>query len=615
MAVFWLIVAGFFIIIAWGVIVTVFGLLDDFLKWLSKIYSSISFTAILGRKARGAKIQIDKRLSNNVINATRESEIKSLTNYSPGKLYANNYINKNYVSSVEDLEVRKYQKISFITLEQIKLALTPNSISTKKLITDLLSQQNQFPAEKPILNSKLIAPPVIKLGQKFDIEKPTINLPLYASPKWLNGFVVLAYKKDIDLVKENIRKREELLAIFNEQELRLKSEFSVAKKKYDVALIEENKNYEMDLKDWNLNEIEWKAAKNIEAVKLNQYINCFETNDIEAQSRLILCSIDLLDWLPNNFEVKYDAETKILIVEQEFIDIGSIQYLKNIQLKSGTALKPLNQKEHKEATNYLYPTIALRIIYELANQLEGDVEAIVINGWANYVVKATGNVKRAYCCSLLAKLDEIKELNLVALDALSAFDNLKGVVARSFEVTPIAPSIKINVNDKRFVEEKEILGKLHNELNLAVMDWEDFEHLCRQLFEKQFASVGAIVKVTQASRDQGVDAIVFDPDPVRGGKIVIQAKRYVNTVDVSAVRDLYGTVMNEGAMKGILVTTSQYGPEAYAFIKDKPLTLINGNELLGLLEQNGYKFRINLEEARKYLNETNSFPFKRSKPT
>jgi restriction system protein len=68
-----------------------------------------------------------------------------------------------------------------------------------------------------------------------------------------------------------------------------------------------------------------------------------------------------------------------------------------------------------------------------------------------------------------------------------------------------------------------------------------------------------------------------------------------------AVRDLYGAVMNEGAFKGILVTTSHYGPDSYAFAKDKPLTLLSGRELLGLLEQHGYKFRIDLAEARKKL--------------
>jgi hypothetical protein len=38
-----------------------------------------------------------------------------------------------------------------------------------------------------------------------------------------------------------------------------------------------------------------------------------------------------------------------------------------------------------------------------------------------------------------------------------------------------------------------------------------------------------------------VDAVVFDPDPLPGGKMVIQAKRYTNTMGVSAVRDLFGT--------------------------------------------------------------------------
>ncbi len=131
------------------------------------------------------------------------------------------------------------------------------------------------------------------------------------------------------------------------------------------------------------------------------------------------------------------------------------------------------------------------------------------------------------------------------------------------------------------------------------MDWEDFEHLIREVFEKEFASAGGEVKVTRASRDGGVDAVVFDPDPIRGGKIVIQAKRYTNTVDVGAVRDLHGTVMHEGANKGILVTTSDYGPDAYTFVKGKPLILLNGANLLHLLERHGHKARIDLQEARR----------------
>ena len=130
------------------------------------------------------------------------------------------------------------------------------------------------------------------------------------------------------------------------------------------------------------------------------------------------------------------------------------------------------------------------------------------------------------------------------------------------------------------------------------MDWEDFEHLIRQLFEEEFAVDGGEVKVTRASRDGGVDAVAFDPDPLRGGKIVIQAKRYTNTVGVSAVRDLYGTLINEGASRGILVTTADYGPDAYSFAKDKPLTLLSGSNLLNLLGKHGHKACIDLAAAR-----------------
>jgi restriction system protein len=42
---------------------------------------------------------------------------------------------------------------------------------------------------------------------------------------------------------------------------------------------------------------------------------------------------------------------------------------------------------------------------------------------------------------------------------------------------------------------------------------------------------------------------------------------------------------NEGASKGILVTTSGYGKAAYQFANGKPLELIEGSGLLYLLEQ------------------------------
>jgi len=227
------------------------------------------------------------------------------------------------------------------------------------------------------------------------------------------------------------------------------------------------------------------------------------------------------------------------------------------------------------------------------------LDAISFNGWVNYLNKATGNREDACIVSIQVKKEAFLAIDLRHVDPKACFKNLKGVGSSKLAgITPIQPILTMNKEDKRFVVSYDVANSLDDTTNLAAIAWEDFEHLIREIFESEFSSNGGEVKVTQASRDGGVDAIAFDPDPIRGGKIVIQAKRYTNTVGVSAVRDLYGTVMNEGATKGILVTTADYGPDAYEFAKNKPLTLLNGSNLLHLLEKHGHKAKIDLMEAK-----------------
>jgi len=165
----------------------------------------------------------------------------------------------------------------------------------------------------------------------------------------------------------------------------------------------------------------------------------------------------------------------------------------------------------------------------------------------------------------------------------------------------VVPVITFNKADKRFIRAEEVELVEDGSVNLAAMGWEEFEHLVRQVFEREFASRGGEVKITQSSADGGVDAIAFDPDPITGGKIIIQAKRYTRSVGVSAVRDLYGTAQSEGASKGILVTTADFGPDAYKFVQGKPITLLNGGHLLHLLEKHGMRARIDIAQARKEL--------------
>ena len=247
-----------------------------------------------------------------------------------------------------------------------------------------------------------------------------------------------------------------------------------------------------------------------------------------------------------------------------------------------------------------------RSIHELFEADAVDaLDSIVLNGWVRSIDRGTGHEVNTCILSVQTTKEEFSTINLSHVDPKTCFKNLKGVSASKLHgLAPIAPIVRIDTEDERFVASYDVADALDDSSNIAAMSWQDFEHLIREVFEKEFSKAGGEVKVTRASRDHGVDAVAFDPEPIRGGKIVIQAKRYTNTVGVSAVRDLYGTVLNEGATKGILITTSDYGPDAYDFAKDKPLTLMNGAHLLHLLEKHGHKAKIDLKEAKEILAES-----------
>lgn len=315
----------------------------------------------------------------------------------------------------------------------------------------------------------------------------------------------------------------------------------------------------------------------------------------------IINDIELPQSFPKTWEASYEEEQSIAIVEIQLPDIVHNQIYKKVELKKGVAEKPITKKETNEKVPLFHPALIIRIASEIfRNDISDAIDLLVVNGWVEYHDPSTGKLTRTYVASLAVKNDQIININLSKINPLVAFTNLKGKSAGNIvDIIPINPTLTLDRNDKRLIDTKEVLNELGSETNLASMDWQDFESLIAELFDKEFSKEGAEVKVTQASRDRGVDAIAFDPDPIRGGKFVIQAKRYTKTVDVSAVRDLCAVVKKEGASRGILVTTSTFGADAYAFANNEPVTLMNGAELLGLLEKHGYKFRINLKEARK----------------
>lgn len=302
------------------------------------------------------------------------------------------------------------------------------------------------------------------------------------------------------------------------------------------------------------------------------------TSEIRGDILLIDYRLPSLDEIPDFAEIEYKKEQPICVV-------------------------PNGKRVATVWTDISYK-IVIRSLYELfTSPTLADINSISFNGIVRSLDLATGNETEKCILSVIAKKADFEELDLSRIDAKQCFKRFKGISAHDLStLTPIPPLMVMKKEDKRFIDSYDVISDIKTGENLAAMDWRDFENLIRELFEKEFSADGSEVRITRTSKDGGVDAVVFDPDPIRGGKIIIQAKRYTNVVGVSAVRDLYGTVMNEGATKGILVTTSDYGADSYNFIKDKPLTLLNGANLLHLLGKHGCEAHINLIEAKKLLN-------------
>lgn len=395
--------------------------------------------------------------------------------------------------------------------------------------------------------------------------------------------------------KELVKQTEDINAqLKNEYQSQLEI---VAKVKAEII-----KKYDELEKEWlQLKEEYYKNQEqhNLSVDQLKEeYLKC-ENNAILEYCELVLNTSEYPESFPKNFELEYNNDNRILIVEyalpapQHLPKLFEVKYIGSRKELKETFI---SDAQHSKMYDTAIYNISLRTLHELFEADKANaIDTIVFNGWVVTINKSTGKKTNNCIVSVQARKSDFIEIELANVDPKACFKSLKGISSSKLSgITPVQPIIQVNKNDKRFVSSYDVTSKLNEGYNIAIMDWEDFEHLLRELFEKEFSSNGGEVKVTQASRDGGVDAIAFDPDPIRGGKIVIQAKRYTNTVGVSAVRDLYGTVMNEGATKGILVTTADYGPDAYEFAKNKPITLLNGSNLLFLLEKHGQKARIDL---------------------
>jgi restriction system protein len=282
--------------------------------------------------------------------------------------------------------------------------------------------------------------------------------------------------------------------------------------------------------------------------------------------RLILENSDYPEGFSKKADTAYVRESKQLVVKYEcpsFEIVPEEASYRFVKAKREISSIGRPTAERRLLYSAVIAQTALRTLHELfAADTHEHIDVVVFNGHVRAIDRGTGRAVFPCVVSVRVSRDTLEAIDLANVDSLACLKTLNASVSpRPNELVPVRPVVEFDMTDARFVDEVDVLSGLDQRPNLMELTPSEFESLITNLFER----MGLETRQTQASRDGGVDCVAYDPRPIFGGKVIIQAKRYKNTVGVSAVRDLFGTLQNEGASKGILVTTSGYGKAAFDF--------------------------------------------------
>lgn len=121
---------------------------------------------------------------------------------------------------------------------------------------------------------------------------------------------------------------------------------------------------------------------------------------------------------------------------------------------------------------------------------------------------------------------------------------------------------------------------------LATVSPRFFEQLVVRLLVRMGYG-GSLADAGQAvgrSGDDGIDGIIKE-DKLGLDVVYIQAKRWSNTVGRPEIQAFAGSLMGQGAGKGVFITTSKFSADAVDYVRriDKRIVLIDGEHLAELM--------------------------------
>jgi restriction system protein len=312
-------------------------------------------------------------------------------------------------------------------------------------------------------------------------------------------------------------------------------------------------------------------AAGARSAEVDQFERDFHAGEPEAVAQFCTLALDSSVY-PEGFahrtRVLYRPGPKEVVVEFELPPQSVIPVdrdYKYVMARDAITTVARPVKEIKDRYARLVAQVALRTLHEIFVCDQAGVATVVtFSGHVSTNDLATGQPIRPCLISVSAEREVFSSFVLADLDPVACLRRLNALVSNHpYDLEAVRPVVDFDtlLTQYKFVEGMDAVAGLDSRPDLLDMTPTEFEHLVRQLFEK----MGMKSWVTQASKDDGVDAVAVNEDPVFGGLYIIQAKRYRGPVGVEAVRALAGVMEDKHATKGILVTTSWVTKDGHAF--------------------------------------------------
>ncbi len=215
---------------------------------------------------------------------------------------------------------------------------------------------------------------------------------------------------------------------------------------------------------------------------------------------------------PDERKLAYVQESKQMVIEFELPSLEEaipttekFRYVK----KTNEIVETRRPEKSRHA---LYSSVVaqsvLRCLYDV---FYGDKQAVaetaVINAHVLTTDPATGNRIHPCLVSVRTSREKFFSLQLDRVDPIACLKELRASISsQPGELVAVKPILELNMVDPRFIQESDVLSSLDARPNLMELSPSEFESLITNLFSK----MGLDTKLTQASRDGGVDCVAFE---------------------------------------------------------------------------------------------------------